>query len=112
MTPEQKLALMLAADTPVTPDRVFVAEVARRIALRRAIMTVLALVPWAVAAAALLWALRPAVAKLSGELASSLVPALGPGVATVALAGAALAGALLLDPGLRRRVGRVAFGAR
>ncbi len=112
MTPEQKLALMLAAETPKVPDRVFVAEVARRVALRRAIMTVLALVPWAVAAAALLWALRPAVAKLSGELASTLVPALGPGVATVALTGAALAGALLLDPGLRRRVGRAAFGAR
>ena len=112
MTPEQKLALMLAADTPRAPDRAFVAETARRVALRRAIMTVVALIPWAVAATAVLWALRPALAGVFSELAPALVPALGPGMATAALAGAALAGGLLLDPGIRRRVGQVVFGAR
>ena len=112
MTPEQKLALMLAANTPRTPDRAFVAETARRVALRRAIMTVVALIPWAVAAAAVLWALRPALAGVFSELAPALVPALGPGIATVALVAAVLTGGLLLDPGIRRRVERVAFGAR
>lgn len=92
MTPEQKLHALFAADTPPARDYVFQAQVAQRIALRRAWMTVAALVPWGVAAIAILWALIPVVGPL-GEDIAALLPAAGmlAGVAVSAVAALALA---------------------
>lgn len=100
MTPEQKLSAFFAAETPPARDYVFQARMAQAIALRRAWMTVFALVPWAVAAIAGLWALRPVV----GPMAESLA-ALGP--ATTMLAGAAVTAAAALA--LARRFGSGRF---
>ena len=84
MTPEQKLAVLFAAEAPPARDYVFQARVAQAVALRRAWMTVAALVPWVVAAVAVLWALIPVVGPMSDSLGAALQPA-----ATM-LAGAAL----------------------
>ena len=86
MTPEAKLAALFAAEAPPTRDYAFQAVVAERIAARRAWITVLALVPWAVAAAAILWALGPIMTPLAASLAAAIKPS-----ATV-LIGAAAAG--------------------
>lgn len=72
MTPEQKLAALFAAEAPPARDYAFQAEVAGRIAARRAWMTVLALAPWAVAAVAVLWALAPIVEPLAEALSAAL----------------------------------------
>lgn len=74
MTPERKLAALFAAETPRTPDYAFQVEVARRIAVRRAWMTVGALLPWAVAATALLWALSPVIAPFMESLTAAIAP--------------------------------------
>ena len=118
MTPEDKLALLLGADTPREPDRVFVAETVRRIALRRAIMTVLALVPWAVAGAAILWAMKSTTGgALNATLAASVGrafegvgAALEPGLGGLALVGVVLIGGMLVDRGLRQRLVGVVTG--
>ena len=74
MTPEQKLSALFAAEAPPARDYVFQARVAQAIALRRAWMTVAALVPWGVAAVAVLWALIPVVGPMTDSL-SALAPA-------------------------------------
>lgn len=84
MTPEQKLSALFAAEAPPARDYAFQARMAQAIALRRAWMTVGALVPWAVAAIALLWALVPVM----GPMRDSLGPALQPAAAM--LGGAAV----------------------
>ncbi|MGH7019065.1 MAG: hypothetical protein ACREEY_04260 [Brevundimonas sp.] len=76
MTPEQKLAAAFAHDAAPARDLVFMAVVAQRIARRRAILSVLACIPWAVAAAVVLWALRPLVETL-GRGVGALEPAMG-----------------------------------
>lgn len=92
MTPEQKLQALFAADAPPARDYAFQARIAQRIALRRAWMTVAALVPWGVAAVAILWALIPVVDPLTEQMAA-LIPAAGmlAGVAVSAVAALALA---------------------
>ena len=75
MTPEQKLAALFAAEAPPARDYLFEARMAQAIALRRAWMTVAALVPWVVAAIAVLWALIPVVGPMSDSLGSALQPA-------------------------------------
>ena len=75
MTPEQKLAALFAADTPPARDYAFQAVVAQRIAARRAWLTLLALVPGAVAATAVLWALAPVAGDLAQGLAAVIQPA-------------------------------------
>lgn len=75
MTPERKLAALFAAEAPPIRDHAFQAAVARRIAARRAWMTVGALVPWTIAAMALLWGLSPVVAPLADSMAAALEPA-------------------------------------
>ena len=107
MTPEEKLSALFAAEAPPARDYAFQARMAQAIALRRAWMTVAALVPWAVAAVAVLWALIPVVGPMSDSLGAALQPA-----ATM-LAGAAVTAAAAL--GLSRRFGRrfrVPFSAR
>lgn len=92
MTPEQKLQALFAAEAPPARGYAFQARLAQRIALRRAWMTVAALVPWGVAGVAILWALIPVVGPL-GEDIAALVPAAGmlAGVAVSAVAALALA---------------------
>ena len=75
MTPEQKLSALFAAEAPPARDYVFQARMAQAIALRRAWMTVAALVPWTVAAVAMLWALIPVVGPMSDSLGEALAPA-------------------------------------
>lgn len=76
MTPEQKLQALFAAETPPARDYAFQAQVAQRIALRRAWMTVAALLPWVVAGIAILWALIPVIGPM-GEDVAALLPAAG-----------------------------------
>ncbi|MDP1528530.1 MAG: hypothetical protein Q8M05_04020 [Rhodoferax sp.] len=75
MTPEQKLSALFAAEAPPARDYVFQARMAEAIALRRAWMTVAALVPWTVAAVVLLWALIPVVGPMRESLGTALQPA-------------------------------------
>ncbi|MDO9587758.1 MAG: hypothetical protein Q8R45_07990 [Brevundimonas sp.] len=75
MTPEQKLSALFAAEAPPARDYAFQARVAQAIALRRAWMTVAALVPWAVAAVAVLWALVPVIGPMGDSLGAALQPA-------------------------------------
>lgn len=98
MTPEQKLSALFAAETPPARDYAFQARMAQAIALRRAWMTVAALVPWAVAAVAVLWALIPVVGPMSESLGVALQPA------AAVLAGAAVTAVAALW--LSRRFGR------
>ncbi len=98
MTPEQKLSALFAAEAPPARDYAFQARMAQAIALRRARMTVVALVPWAVAAVAVLWALIPVVGPMSESLGAALQPA------AAMLAGAAVTAAAALW--LSRRFGR------
>ncbi len=107
MTPEQKLAALFAAEAPPARDYGFEARMAQAIALRRAWMTVAALVPWAVAAVAVLWALIPVVGPMSDSLGAALQPA------AAMLAGAAVTAVAALW--LSRRFGkglRIPFSAR
>lgn len=84
MTPEQKMAALFAADVPPARDLAFTVETARRIALRRAWIRVVAMAPMAIAAAALLWALQPLLAPLGSDLGQALVPSMSViGVAAV-----------------------------
>ena len=101
MTPEDKLNALFAAERPKTPDYVFQAAVAQTMALRRAWLTVLATVPWAVAAAAGLWALQPVIEPLRDSL-NVFLPTLA---GTVLVAGATAVAALWLA----RTGGRVGF---
>lgn len=107
MTPEQKLSALFAAEAAPARDYAFQARMAQAIALRRAWMTVAALVPWAVAAVAVLWALIPVVGPMSESLGAALQPA------AAMLAGAAVTAVAALW--LSRRFGRgfrVPFSAR
>ncbi len=99
MTPEQKLSALFAAEAPPARDHVFQVRMAQAIALRRAWMTVAALVPWVVAAVAVLWALIPVV----GPMGDSLGAALQPAAAMLAGAGVTAFAALWLS---RRFSGR------
>jgi hypothetical protein len=76
MTPERKMAALFAAEVPPARDIVFSVEVARRIARRRAWTRVAAMIPWAIAAAALLWGSQPVLAPLGADLGKALIPAM------------------------------------
>jgi uncharacterized membrane-anchored protein len=93
MTPEQKLKALFAAEAPPARDYAFEARMAQALALRRAWMTVFALVPWGVAASAVLWALIPVV----GPIRDSLGPALQPAAAILAGAAVTAVAALWLS---------------
>ena len=76
MTPEDKLAAFFVEATPPERDLLFQAEVAKRVARRRAFATVAALIPWTLAAIVLCWAVGPvmadAIANLGPTLASTV----------------------------------------
>jgi hypothetical protein len=101
MTPDETLRAFLAATTPsareTARDYVFEAEVARRIALRRAWLTAAALVPWAAVGTVLLWALIRAVGPLFRTSATVLEPT----VMAATLAGAGIAAILWLSGRVR-----------
>ena len=63
--PEQLLTQLWALDEPPERDPVFVLGTMERVAQRRFWMGVLALVPIAVAASAVLWALSPVIAAVA-----------------------------------------------
>lgn len=95
MTPEQKLAAIFAQQAAPARDLVFMAVVAQKIARRRAVLSVLAGLPWALVAAVVLWALQPVLQRVwtgGGELAPVL------GLSAVALA-AAFGAVRRLTPG-------------
>ncbi|MFN3667781.1 MAG: hypothetical protein ACK4VY_00580 [Brevundimonas sp.] len=107
MTPEQKLSALFAAVAPPERDYVFEVRMAEAIALRRAWMTVGALVPWAIAAAAVLWALIPVIGPMGDSLGEALQPA------AAMLAGAAATAVAALWMAGRFNGGRLAlFRAR
>jgi len=73
MTPDQKLQALFAEVAPPLRDYVFEAEVARRIARRRAVFSVAAVMPWAMVATCVLWGVQP-LFRLLGEGLSVLNP--------------------------------------
>lgn len=75
MTPEDKLAALLAEATPPARDLAFQTVVAERVARRRAFATVGAMVPWTIAAIALCWAIGPMMGPVLDGLGQTLVPA-------------------------------------
>ena len=93
MTSDQKLVALLGADRPPARDYAFEVEVARRVAKRRAWLTALALVPWSVIAALMLWALHAALAPVAGGLADAAVPL----AMMLTLSGSGVAAALWLS---------------
>lgn len=76
MTPDRKLQALFAEDAPPARDYAFEAAVAQRVARRRAVLSVVAMIPWAIVAACVLWGLRPVVAPL-GEVLSRFDPVVG-----------------------------------
>lgn len=98
MTPEQKLNALFAAEAVPARDLVFQADVAARIARRRAWATVLSLVPWLTALTAGLWGLQPVI----GVVADRAGPVLAPVAMILTLVGGSLIAALWLT----RRFGR------
>lgn len=77
MTPDDKLSAFFAEAVPPVRDLGFQAVVAQRIARRRAVATLLALVPWTIAAMAVCWAVGPLVAPFVFDLSQMLAPAVG-----------------------------------
>ncbi len=75
MTPDDTLSAFFAEAAPPARDLGFQAVVSERIARRRAIATVAALVPWTVAVATVFWALGPLLEPVSEGLGQTLAPA-------------------------------------
>ncbi|MBU1347639.1 MAG: hypothetical protein KKA16_11915 [Alphaproteobacteria bacterium] len=75
MTPEDKLNAFFAEAAPPTRDLTFQAGVAERVARRRALATVFAMIPWTIAAIALCWAAGPMIAPVVEGLSRTLAPA-------------------------------------
>jgi hypothetical protein len=96
-THDQTLSAFFAEQAPPARDLMFEARVAGRVARRRAVATVLALVPWTIAAVAVLWALAPLVAPVVEGLGQTLAPA----VALLVLTALTVAGAQAAGRGLR-----------
>lgn len=89
MTPEETLSAFFSEAEPPARDFAFQAEVAERVARRRAFATVAALVPWTIAAIALCWSLGPLVWPAVEGLSQTLAPAVAI-LTTTALAVAVL----------------------
>lgn len=75
MNLEDKLKAFFAAQAAPARDLMFEAELAERVARRRAVAAVMASAPLTVAATAALWGLRPVVEPLAQDLSAALVPA-------------------------------------
>jgi hypothetical protein len=72
---DRTLAAFFAEASPPARDLAFEARVAAKIARRRTVATVAALVPWTVAASVLLWAIGPLLGPLVDGLSETLAPA-------------------------------------
>jgi hypothetical protein len=92
MTPDDKLSMFLSLDRHAR-DPSFEAAVALRVARRRALATVGASVPWAIAATALLWGLQPVM----GPFGESLGLAIGSATGVLGLGLATAIGGLWLN---------------
>jgi hypothetical protein len=79
MTPEQKLEAFFTESAPPARDCLFEAEAARRIARRRAVFSVVAMIPWALATAVVLWGVRPLLPVLGDSFGA--LNAIAPGLA-------------------------------
>lgn len=91
MTPDEKLKALLGASRPAVSDRVFVLAVAERVARRRLVLSLMALLPWALVAGLVALFLLPALGTFGHEtlrLAEDLGPVVG--LSVVTLLGAAL----------------------
>lgn len=101
MTPDEThdlaLAAFFAGQAPPARDLAFEARVAAGVARRRAVATVLALVPWTIAGTVMLWALAPLIAPVVDGLSQTLAPA----AAILMLTALAVAGARAAGRGLR-----------
>jgi len=75
MTPDAKLDALFAAARPPARDYAFEATVAERVARRRAWGAFLALTPWIIAAAAVVWGLQPTLAPLVESIGPAFQPA-------------------------------------
>ncbi len=75
MTPEERLNVFFAEAMPATRDLGFQAGVAERVARRRAVATVVALIPWTIAAMVLCWAVGPMMAPVVEGMGQTLAPA-------------------------------------
>ncbi|MDG2522386.1 hypothetical protein P7B02_12605 [Caulobacter segnis] len=102
MTPEQKLsALLSAAARPEPQGFAFSALLAQRIARRRALYRLLALVPLAAAAASVLWTLDSVLKHQTVE--TGTFEPLAPGLLALVLALATAFGGRLLARVIARR---------
>ncbi|WP_029415413.1 hypothetical protein [Brevundimonas bacteroides] len=72
---DRALSAFFADALPPARDLAFEARVAAKIARRRAVATVAALVPWTIAASVLLWVLGPLLGPVVDGLAETLAPA-------------------------------------
>ncbi len=97
MTPDETLNAFFSEATPPARDLAFQAVVAERVARRRAVATVAALVPWTIAAMVLCWALGPLLEPVVEGLAPILVPA----AAILGLTGLGVTAALWIGRRLR-----------
>ncbi len=75
MTSDDKLAAFFAEATPPVRDLAFQADVAERVARRRAFATVISLIPWTIAAMVLCWVIGPMMGPVTDGLGRTLVPA-------------------------------------
>lgn len=103
MTPEETLNAFFAEATPPARDLAFQAGVAERVARRRAVATVVALMPWTIAAMVLCWAAGPMMEPVLTGLADTLVPA----AAILALTALGLAAATRVGRRLSFELGAV-----
>ncbi len=102
MTPDQKLsALLTTAARPEPQGFAFSADLAQRIARRRAIYNILAMVPVMLAAAALLWTLDGLLKRQQALI--DLISALAPGLLNLALVLFLTLGGRMLSKALDRR---------
>ena len=104
MTPDQKMAVLFAAEAPPARDFAFEAVMAQRIAARRLWARIAAMIPLTVAAAAGLWGLQPLWPAVEGALAEAGAarPDLLPALVLTATAGAGAAVVVWLSGRLRR----------
>ena len=97
MTPEDKLAALLGADTPRRPDYAFQARVAEKVAQRRLWLSITASLPWALLIGVVLWALAPAVGGLNLDV-EPITRILTPLALALLLAGLLVHGSVRLSP--------------
>lgn len=77
MTPEQKLDLLLGRAAPPARDFGFQADLAQRVALRRAWWRAAALLPWLMISCVVMWALGPYLTDQGPKLVSALALPVG-----------------------------------